>query len=170
MGDMPMPFQYFHIMNLMMMLNLSLWAYVLALEDSYFSTFIYAFVQMMFLGLRELTVSLADPFGDDDTDFPLKDWMASLYHMIYSIVEDPYDIANSRPKAGIKPLPLLPFGTSLIDFLDDLENAPDGAEDLPHESDSPTPVQKKYVRDSVAQAPKALARQSALQRREVRPM
>ena len=30
--DLPMPFQYFHIMNLMLCLNLMLWAYSLACE------------------------------------------------------------------------------------------------------------------------------------------
>merc|ERR1711874_945857 len=90
----PMPFQYFHIMNLMLALNLVLWAYSLGCQDSYFAPVIYAFVQMMFQGIRELSTALSDPFGDDEVDFPVNDWMMTLYAHVYGILEDPYDITK----------------------------------------------------------------------------
>merc|ERR1712151_1180921 len=55
--DLPMPFQYFLIMNLMLFLNLFLWAYSLGCQDSLFAPIIYMFVQMMFQGLRELSTA-----------------------------------------------------------------------------------------------------------------
>merc|ERR1711953_717678 len=82
--ELPMPFQYFHIMNLMLVLNLILWAYALGLVESYFAPVIFLFVQLMFQGLRELSVALSDPFGDDDTDFPLNEWLTGLYKKCYS--------------------------------------------------------------------------------------
>merc|ERR1719473_2507325 len=91
MMELPMPFQYFHIMNLMLMLNLGLWAYSLALQESLFAPCIYFFVQMMFQGLRELSVALSDPFGDDATDFPMNDWMTGLYLRLYFIIEDDFE-------------------------------------------------------------------------------
>eukprot|EP00928_Gymnodinium_smaydae_P096932 TRINITY_DN8664_c0_g1_i1.p1 TRINITY_DN8664_c0_g1~~TRINITY_DN8664_c0_g1_i1.p1 ORF type:complete len:390 (+),score=97.53 TRINITY_DN8664_c0_g1_i1:264-1433(+) len=90
--DLPMPFQYFHIMNFMLMLNLFLWSYALALDDSVFAPLIYFFAQLMFQGLRELSVALSDPFGDDDTDFPLNEWMTQLYLRMQYVVEDDFEV------------------------------------------------------------------------------
>merc|ERR1712232_1477469 len=91
----PMPFQYFHIMNLMLALNLVLWAYSLGCQDSYFAPVIYAFVQMMFQGIRELSTALSDPFGEDEVDFPVNDWMMTLYARVYALLEDPFDITKT---------------------------------------------------------------------------
>lgn len=85
--DLPIPFQYFHMMNLMMLLNLCLWAYSFAVEDSYFASVIFMFVQLMFQGMRELSVSLSDPYGSDDTDFALKAWISQLYVRTNAIIE-----------------------------------------------------------------------------------
>lgn len=98
--ELPMPFQYFHIMNLMLALNLVLWAYSLGCEDSYFAPLIYMFVQMMFQGLRELSTSLSDPFGQDEVDFAINDWMKSLYSRIHSILEDDFDVETLGIKHG----------------------------------------------------------------------
>lgn len=92
--ELPMPFQYFHIMNMMLVLNLTLWAYSLGCEDTYFAPIIYLVAQMIFQGLRELSTSLADPFGDDDVDFPVDAWMKQFYSRIYGIVEDDFDITK----------------------------------------------------------------------------
>lgn len=103
--ELPMPFQYFHIMNLMLCVNLSLWAYSLGCEDSYFAPIIYMFVQMMFQGLRELSGALSDPFGDDEVDFQLNDWVRPMYVRVYSVLgvdqntdahADEFDIQNVR--------------------------------------------------------------------------
>merc|ERR1711904_360635 len=90
--DLPMPFQYFHIMNLMLFLNLFLWAYSLGCQDSLFAPIIYMFVQMMFQGLRELSTALSDPYGTDEVDFALNDWIAPLYVQIYAAIEDHVNI------------------------------------------------------------------------------
>jgi len=100
--DLPMPFQYFHIMNLMLILNLVLWAYSLGCQDSLFAPVIYMFVQMMFQGIRELSTALSDPFGDDEVDFPVNDWMLAVYARMYGVLEDTHDTAqldlgNVRP-------------------------------------------------------------------------
>lgn len=88
--ELPMPFQYFHIMNFMLILNLVLWAYALACQDSYFAPFIYVFVQMMFQGIRELSTSLADPWGSDDVDFGVNDWLMTLYYRVHAVIETDY--------------------------------------------------------------------------------
>lgn len=88
--ELPMPFQYFHIMNFMLILNLMLWAYALACQDSWFAPFIYVFVQMMFQGIRELSTSLSDPWGSDDVDFDVNDWLFTLYFRVHAIMEDEF--------------------------------------------------------------------------------
>jgi len=101
--ELPMPFQYFHIMNLMLLLNLVFWAYSLGCQDSYWAPMIYCFVQMMFQGIRELSTALSDPFGDDEVDFPVNEWMMSLYMKLYGILEDSFDVQNLSVD-GTKPL------------------------------------------------------------------
>jgi len=93
--DLPMPFQYFHIMNLMLILNLVLWAYSLGCQESWWAPVIYMFVQMMFQGIRELSTALSDPFGDDEVDFPVTEWMIAVYARMYGILEDPFDITKT---------------------------------------------------------------------------
>merc|ERR1719160_1847349 len=99
--DLPMPFQYFHIMNLMLMLNLFLWAYSLGCQDSWFAPLIYMFVQMMFQGLRELSTALSDPYGTDEVDFALNDWIRPIYSQMHAALNQHIDVAqmniNSRP-------------------------------------------------------------------------
>merc|ERR1711879_952324 len=91
---MPMPFQYFHIMNMMLLLNLVLWAYALGCQNSYWAPVIYMFVQMMFQGVRELSTALSDPFGDDEVDFDVNTWMKILYTRMFAMLEDPFTIED----------------------------------------------------------------------------
>merc|ERR1712048_772484 len=119
----PMPFQYFHIMNLMLALNLVLWAYSLGCQDSYFAPVIYAFVQMMFQGIRELSTALSDPFGDDEVDFPVNDWMMGLYARMYGILEDTYDV-TTIDLDNVEPMMLPSDAKEYIDMYVDFEVDP----------------------------------------------
>lgn len=106
----PMPFMYYHIMNVMLIINLSLWAYGLAVLNSFFAPVIFCFVQLMFQGIRELSIQLSDPFGDDETDFPLDEWMTALYNRVYDLIEEEHDI---RVIEG-KPIPIVPLDAHLL--------------------------------------------------------
>jgi predicted membrane chloride channel (bestrophin family) len=68
---MPIPFPYYHLMNLVLVTNFSLLAGVLALLQTYLTIVPFAAVIAVFLGLRNVATQLADPFGDDDVDFPV---------------------------------------------------------------------------------------------------
>lgn len=72
----PVPFQYFHLLNVMIVVNLLLWAYVMAITDSAFAPIVYFFAALIFMGMMELASQLSDPFGDDDTDFPISKWIS----------------------------------------------------------------------------------------------
>merc|ERR1719236_189193 len=65
---MPLPFQYFHIMNLMLLVNLGLLSFTLGSYQNYSVVPVFGFVEMIFMGIREMAVAMSDPFGDDDMD------------------------------------------------------------------------------------------------------
>merc|ERR550514_770122 len=126
--ELPMPFQYFHIMNLMLALNLLLWAYALGCEDSYFAPVIFFFLQLMFQGIRELCTGLADPYGDDEVDFPLNDWMTQLYVRVCAMTEDNWDVGTMIPKGTLPPLPELKGDAQVIDLLVDVHKQVHGGD------------------------------------------
>lgn len=124
MVEMPMPFQYFHIMNVMLSLNLLLWAYAMALQDSMWANLIFAFVQLMFQGLRELSIALADPYGTDDTDFPVSVWMTELYHKVNCIIEDEWTADMSYLDPDMGALPQLHKTKTVVDLMIDVQTGP----------------------------------------------
>lgn len=123
--DLPMPFQYFHIMNLMLMLNLALWAYAFALMDSHLATIIYLAIQLVFQGIRELSIAMSDPFGSDDADFPLNTWVNMLYVRIVSTVEDTWSVETFKPNRNLGPLPVPGPNEWVLDLLVDNQGAID---------------------------------------------
>merc|ERR1712232_1019847 len=74
----PIPFQYFHLLNLMIVINLILWAYAVGITVSTLSAFAYFVATLTFMGMMELAKVLSNPFGDDDTDFPLNKWVSQV--------------------------------------------------------------------------------------------
>uniref|UniRef100_A0A6U6NSW9 Bestrophin homolog n=1 Tax=Zooxanthella nutricula TaxID=1333877 RepID=A0A6U6NSW9_9DINO len=69
------PFQYFHLLSVMVQANLLMWAYNMALTESWFATPVFIACSTIFIGLMELSSALADPFGEDDVDFPTELWV-----------------------------------------------------------------------------------------------
>merc|ERR1719359_2703305 len=67
----PIPFAYWHLMNLVFSLNFLLLALILASFEHWLTIVPYSMALMTFMGLREVSNQLADPFGDDIVDFPL---------------------------------------------------------------------------------------------------
>mmetsp|Transcript_15922 Transcript_15922/g.32322 ORF Transcript_15922/g.32322 Transcript_15922/m.32322 type:complete len:381 (+) Transcript_15922:90-1232(+) len=73
--ELPMPFQYFHLLNMMVVVNLLLWAYGMGTSASLFAPVTFFFAALIFMGMLELAAALSDPFGDDEVDFPVVDWL-----------------------------------------------------------------------------------------------
>lgn len=68
----PVPFVYFHILKLMMLVVNSLIAYELVnvFQDHFFLSMItFSVVASMLIGLSAIASAMSDPFGKDDTDF-----------------------------------------------------------------------------------------------------
>jgi len=71
----PIPFAYWHLMNLVFSLNFLLLALILASFEHWLTIVPYSMALMTFMGLREVSNQLADPFGDDIVDFPLAKYL-----------------------------------------------------------------------------------------------
>merc|ERR1711908_242182 len=83
----PVAFQYFHLLNLMVVVNISLAAYGLALTDSACSPISFFFAALIFMGMMELAAELVDPYGDDDIDFPMRHWLTETWGTCTQICE-----------------------------------------------------------------------------------
>jgi len=89
---MPLPYQYFHIMNLMLLVNLSVMAISVATFQSRVGSVAFGFMLLIFLGIREMSTGMADPFGDDEVDFPVNSWLHELYKVCQSLLEYEYQV------------------------------------------------------------------------------
>ena len=76
----PVPFAYFHLLNLMVIVNLLLLAYGMAgLGPAPVTIACFTIVCVVFIGLRDLAVSMANPFGEDEIDFKFESFLAGSY-------------------------------------------------------------------------------------------
>lgn len=73
--SLPVPFQYFHLLSVMIIMNLALWAYSMGCSDSIFAPVVFFFSSLIFVGMMELSSELSDPFGQDEVDFPVQEWL-----------------------------------------------------------------------------------------------
>ena len=73
-----MPFPYYHILLLITTFNYILFAFAFLTMNSYLSPIVMFMVCMLLSGVRELGCELADPFGDDDNDFPVMKFMTAM--------------------------------------------------------------------------------------------
>lgn len=73
--NMPLPFAYFHLMQLLLTVNLSLLAYIFARSSAYSAVFVYFMSMLAYMGLRDISTNVQNPFGMDSVDYPLKDWL-----------------------------------------------------------------------------------------------
>merc|ERR1712194_324777 len=93
----PVPFQYFHVLNLMITVNLSFWAYGMALTDSWFAPMIFVCAEAMYLGLLSLSSQLSNPFGEDEVDFPLGQWVSEYLDTTVTLVEHDHHLQTGMP-------------------------------------------------------------------------
>jgi predicted membrane chloride channel (bestrophin family) len=78
----PVPFPYFHLLNIMLLVQLLLLAYAIACTPGnkpYFSIPIMVLVSIVLIGMRGLAVQLSNPFGEDSVDFEIESFMKGAY-------------------------------------------------------------------------------------------
>lgn len=84
----PIPFAYYHLMNVILVLNFLLMAIVPALFlQTYWSVFPFAMALLIYMGLREVSAALADPFGQDEVDFPVARFLDHTFDQSITLLE-----------------------------------------------------------------------------------
>jgi predicted membrane chloride channel (bestrophin family) len=103
----PIPYAYWHLMNLVFTLNFMLLAMILASFRHWLTIVPYCMALMTFMGLREVSNQLADPFGDDIVDFPLAKYLDYTFdHSICLLTAFTSEDAYERVRKQIHASPL----------------------------------------------------------------
>jgi len=83
----PIPYPYYHVMNLVLIFNLLILCLICASFKTYQTVFPFFVSLMFFLGLREVSTSLADPFNDEDSDFPIDTFLQYAFDTSICLLE-----------------------------------------------------------------------------------
>jgi len=94
--ELPVPFGYYHLLNLMVLVNLMLWAYQMALSESVLATGVFFFAELIFLGMMQLANQLAQPFGGKEVDFPVNAWLSQVFESAEVMLDAPEDEDNQE--------------------------------------------------------------------------
>ena len=77
----PVPWAYFHILNLMVLMTLTLVAYGLVGMGHWSITLLlHAVISIVFIGMKNIAIAMADPFGDDPLDFNVEKFLGASYN------------------------------------------------------------------------------------------
>jgi len=95
---MPIPYAYFHLMNVILELNIILLITMPALFKRYMTVVPFAAALLIFMGLRDIAAALADPFGQDDVDFPIAAFLNHTFDRTIAILE-PFNLPEARMHA-----------------------------------------------------------------------
>lgn len=75
----PTPFQVYHCMNLMVLVCICMWAYIMALSNSISASLIYLGAACIFLNAERVARRLQDPFGGQHRlNFPTHEWVGEI--------------------------------------------------------------------------------------------
>ena len=100
----PVPWAYFHLLNLMTVLVLILMAVgFVGMASAFMSTLSFACITLMLIGLKELAVAMADPFGDDEVDFKLEKFLAMSYRDALSHLQSQHEPCGSYVADEVMP-------------------------------------------------------------------
>jgi len=83
----PIPYPYFHLLNLMVCINLILLAICMGFAGSHLDIIVFFMADLTFLGMMELASQLTDPFGNDEVDFPLALWLRTFFQRSELLME-----------------------------------------------------------------------------------
>jgi len=100
----PVPWAYYHLLNFMTVLVLVLLAYgFVGMAPPFASIVAFIVISLMVLGLKELAVAMADPFGDDVIDFQLEKFLAGSYRNALAHLGDTYQPTASKVEEEVAP-------------------------------------------------------------------
>lgn len=82
----PIPYAYYNLMNFILLFNIMLLATFTGLYRSYLTVIPFTIALLIYMGLREVSCALADPFGKDSLDFPVPDFIRNCFDRCVSLV------------------------------------------------------------------------------------
>ena len=65
-GTVPVPFPYFHVLNILMTLNFTLYTYGFLVFESWLTPVVLFVIIAVTVGMREVAIQLSNPFGTDE--------------------------------------------------------------------------------------------------------
>lgn len=83
----PIPFAYWHLMNLVFVMNFLLLSGLMASFATWLTIVPYSFALLIFMGLREVSNALADPFGQDTVDFPITSFLDHTFDQCVCLLQ-----------------------------------------------------------------------------------
>lgn len=83
----PIPFTYYHLMGMVLLINFFLFGFIMSLFRTFWTCIPFAMVLLLFMGLREVATQLADPFGQDDVDFPVAAFLNYTFESSFCLLE-----------------------------------------------------------------------------------
>lgn len=94
-AQMPIPLAYFHVVLCLCTAFSLLFSYACPFMDATTSpvliSIVWAMVVCGYLGMREVAVQMAEPFGDDDSDLPVDNYVHNIRLFLTKFVEDEQD-------------------------------------------------------------------------------
>jgi predicted membrane chloride channel (bestrophin family) len=87
--SLPVPFQYFHLLTLMVCMNLVLWSFELAMDNHLFSPIVFFAMEVVYIGMLDIAVQLSNPFGTDSVDFDTHQWLLQSFRTTVALMEYP---------------------------------------------------------------------------------
>lgn len=107
---MPIPFPYYHLMNLILVLNLIMLALLFASLKSWLTLFPFGTALLVFMGLREVSTALSDPFGMDAVDFPIAQYLDYTFDHAVCLTE-----SFSHPDAYLRTIQMINIAKPFTD-------------------------------------------------------
>lgn len=91
-----LPLAYIHLLNVMVVINLAIWAYALGMSSSLLAPACYLFLSVIVLGVLDVSAQLWNPLDNSAVDFPLTSWIQDALQNLDALME--YDHAGSEQK------------------------------------------------------------------------
>jgi len=89
-AQLPVPFPYYHIITILCFAFVLVYSYAVVFVKSsiWFVTLIYLVPLFGFSGMREVAIAMSDPFGDDDVDLPVGDYVRNMMKFLVQFCEE----------------------------------------------------------------------------------
>jgi len=93
--QMPVPLAYYHVITVLTLFTTIMISYACGYGDKPSPDLAWLIAVLLlfgFLGMREVAVQLADPFGDDDCDLPVDVYVSNIMRFMTMFVEDDSEV------------------------------------------------------------------------------